>query len=226
MQVQVRHNPSFSVARCVLGAGEPVHVESGAMASMAADTGVQAQAHGGVLKSLGRMALGGESLFITTYTGGPGGGWVDLAPNLPGDILSLPVTAEGGWNLTRGSWLASEHGVAIDTKFGGFKNLAGGEGGFMTRATGQGQVLVACYGALETVQLAAGERVVIDTGHLVAFSDGPQYSTRRIGTTTTSLKSGEGLVFDFVGPGHILTQTRNPKALISYLSANLPGNRG
>lgn len=115
---------------------------------------------------------------------------------------------------------------ALDTKFGGFKNLVGGEGGFLTRATGQGTALVACYGALEPKELAPGERLVVDTGHLVAFSDGPQYVTRRISSTMTSLKSGEGLVFEFTGPGHVLTQTRNPQAeMISYLAANLPGNR-
>ena len=31
MQVQVRHNPSFAVARLHLAPGEPVRVESGAM---------------------------------------------------------------------------------------------------------------------------------------------------------------------------------------------------
>lgn len=225
MQVETRHSPSFTIARCTLAAGEPVRVEAGAMAAMAPDTGVQAQAEGGMLKSLSRSVMGGESMFITTFTGGPQGGWVDVAPNLPGDILSLPVSPEGGWNITRGSWLAAEHAVQIDTKWGGFKSMVGGEGGFMTRATGQGQVLVSCYGALETIDLAQGEQVVIDSGHLVAFSDRLQFQTRRIGSTMTSLKSGEGFVLDFAGPGRILSQTRNPAGLISYLSRNLPGNR-
>jgi uncharacterized protein (AIM24 family) len=101
--------------------------------------------------------------------------------------------------------------VEIDMKWGGFGNLFGGEGGFLTRAHGRGQVVISCYGALDVHRLKAGERMVLDTGHLVAFSDGPQYTTRRIGSTMTSLKSGEGFVFDFVGPGEILGQSRNPK---------------
>jgi uncharacterized protein (AIM24 family) len=42
---------------------------------------------------------------------------------------------------------------------------------------------------------------------------------------TQSLKSGEGLVFDFAGPGRVLTQTRNPRGLVSWLQANGLGAR-
>ena len=63
MQVAIRHNPSFSVARLTLVPGEPAQVESGAMAAMSPDTGIQAQMQGGLMKSLARGALGGESLF-------------------------------------------------------------------------------------------------------------------------------------------------------------------
>lgn len=225
VQVQIRHNPSFAVARCLLAPGEPLRVESGAMAAMSADTQVQASAQGGVMKSLGRSLLAGESLFITTYTGGPQGGWVDVAANLPGDLIQLPVTPNQAWNVTRGSWLASEWNVQTDTKWGGFKSMFGGEGGFMTRVTGHGTALVSCYGALDVHRLAPGERLVLDTGHLVAFAEGMQFQTRRIGSTMTSLKSGEGLVLDFVGPGEVLGQSRNPSGLISWLSSNLPGSR-
>jgi uncharacterized protein (AIM24 family) len=36
-----------------------------------------------------------------------------------------------------------------------------------------------------------------------------------------TLKSGEGLVFDFVGPGTVWTQSRNPKELLSWLSSSI-----
>jgi len=39
------------------------------------------------------------------------------------------------------------------------------------------------------------------------------------------MKSGEGLVFLFTGPGELMMQSRNPDDLIRYLSANMPGNR-
>jgi uncharacterized protein (AIM24 family) len=43
--------------------------------------------------------------------------------------------------------------------------------------------------------------------------------------TMASLKSGEGLVFEFTGPGEVLTQTRNPSALITWLTTVLPFSR-
>lgn len=225
MQVEIRHNPSFALARCLLAPNEPMRAESGAMAAMSPDVSIAAQLEGGVLRSLRRSVLGGESLFVTTYTAGAQGGWVDVAATLPGDLVTLPVHPGQAWNLSKGSWLASEHGVAIDTAWGGFGNLLGGEGGFLVRATGQGAVVVSCYGALDVHRLGPGERLVPDTGHLVAYSDGVQVSTRRVAGTLTSLKSGEGLIFEFTGPGDVLGQSRNPQALLGYLTANLPFTR-
>ncbi len=225
MQVEIRHSPSFALGRCTLAPNEPMRAESGAMAAMSADVAIAAQMEGGVMRSLKRSVLGGESLFVTTYTAGQQGGWVDVAANLPGDLLTLPVYPGQEWNLSKGSWLASEHGVTIDTKWGGFGNLMGGEGGFLVRATGQGSVVLACYGALDVHRLGPGERLVLDTGHLVAYTDGVQVTTRRVGSTMTSLKSGEGLVFEFTGPGDVLGQSRNPQALLDYLTARLPFTR-
>ncbi len=226
MQVDIRHSPSFAVARVMLAPGEPAQVEAGAMAAMSPDMNVASQMQGGLMKSLARGALGGESLFITTYTAGPYGGWVDIAPNLPGDVVALTASPERSWNLSKGCWLTSEWSVAIDTKWGGFGNLLGGEGGFLMRATGQGQLLVSCYGALDVHRLGPGERLVLDTGHLVAYSDGLEVSTRRMsGSTMTALKSGEGLVFEFTGPGEVLGQSRNPAGLVSYLAARGLGAR-
>jgi len=141
MQVETRHNPSFALARCMLAPNEPMRAESGAMSAMSPDVGIAAQMEGGVMRSLKRSVLGGESLFVTTYTAGPMGGWVDVAASLPGDLLTLPVYAGQDWNLSRGSWLANEHSVTIDTTWGGFGNLMGGEGGFLVRVTGPGDVL-------------------------------------------------------------------------------------
>jgi uncharacterized protein (TIGR00266 family) len=169
--------------------------------------------------------LGGESLFITRLTAGPGGGWADLAACLPGDVT--PIDVDGGVNLARGAWLCSSDGVAIDAKWGGLRNLAGGEGGFLIRTEGGGQVVASCYGALDLVELRRGESLVLDSGHLVAFDDGVSYVTRKVtrGVVQT-LKSGEGLVFEFSGPGRLWTQSRNPKELTSWLTAKLPFKRG
>ena len=223
MQVQVRQQPSFAVARLMLAPGEPCQVESGAMMATSYGVQVQSQSQGGIMKGLGRAFLSGESFFISTFTAPQNGGWVDVAANLPGDIQVITLDGRTGWAVTRGCWLASSHGVQTETKWGGMKNLMGGEGGFLTHATGQGQLLVACYGAVETVTLQQGEMVTVDTGHVVAYADTVQYQIRKVATgIIQSMKSGEGLVFDFVGPGQIMTQTRNPSALVSWIVSHVP----
>jgi uncharacterized protein (TIGR00266 family) len=224
MDVTLRHNPSFAVARCTLTGGERMRAESGAMALTSAGIEIEAKMRGGLMKGLKRSMLGGESLFMTTLTAPAQGGWVDVAANLPGDLVVLPVGA--GLNITRGSYLASADGVEIDTKWGGFKNVFGGEGGFLIHASGSGDVLVSCYGALDTIDLSPGEGIVVDSGHLVAFDPAVSFTTRKAsGGIMNTLKSGEGLVMEFTGPGRIHTQTRNPGALVSWLTEVLPFSR-
>lgn len=227
MQIQLRHQPSFAVARCLLAPAEPIRVESGAMLATSWGVQMEASMQGGLLKGLKRAALGGESLFVTTYTAPPSGGWVDVAPNLPGDIVTVTVTPDRAFFVTRGCWIANAHGVDIQTKWGGSQNLFGGEGGFVLQATGQGEVVLGSYGAVDTVELAAGEAITIDSGHVVAYDAGVQSRLRRAveGRSVQSLKSGEGFVFDFSGPGRVMVQSRNPRALVEWLTTELPFSR-
>src|ERR687888_549273 len=119
MHVEVRHNPSFAVARATLGPGEELRAESGAMMATSAGVAVQASTQGGLMKGLKRSFLGGESLFITTFTAPPNGGWVDVAHHLAGDIVVAGVTPEQPISITKGCWLASSSGGGIRTKGGG-----------------------------------------------------------------------------------------------------------
>jgi uncharacterized protein (TIGR00266 family) len=224
MKIDVRHNPSFAVARVTLDPGEELRAESGAMMATSAGVDVKASTQGGVLKGLKRSMLGGESLFVTTFTAPASGGWVDVADHLPGDIVLATVSADKPLSITKGCWLASAAPVELDTKWGGFKNLFGGEGGFLIRAHGEGSVILACYGAIDTIELQAGETVTIDTGHVVAFDPAVTMAIRKIaGGMVQTLKSGEGLVFDFTGPGWVMTQTRNPSALETWIRGLMPG---
>lgn len=222
MLVTTRHTPSFGVARLQLDPSEKVRVEAGAMMAMSPGVLLEAKMEGGLLKSLKRAALGGESFFVTTYTAPAQGGFVDVAPRLPGDLLSLEVTPENPLVIQKGSWLASSQGIELDTKWGGFKNLFGSEGGFVVRASGQGPVVVGCYGAMETWELPAGQSITVDTGHMVAYDASITVGLRKVtGGLVQSFKSGEGIVFDFTGPGRVMTQTRNPNELLGWLSSAL-----
>ena len=223
MDIEVRHAPSFGVARCRLSGGEQLKVESGAMMAHSTGMALEAKMEGGALKSLKRSVLGGESLFVSTFTAPATGGWVDVAAKLPGDIRVLELDGSHTWIIERGNWLASDASVAIDTKWSGFKMLAGGEGGFMIHASGAGKAIVGSYGAVETMSLAEGETVVVDTNHMLAFADTVSFELKRAveGRSMQSIKSGEGFVFHFTGPGEILVQTRNQQQLIAWINTSI-----
>lgn len=227
MKVDLRHGPSFTVARLTLDPSEQCRAESGAMMATSAGVAIESSTQGGVLRGLKRSVLGGESLFVTTFSAPAGGGWVDVAHHLVGDLIVHEVTPADPMSITRGCWLASGPAVELDTKWGGFRNLFGGEGGFLVHASGQGPVLLSCYGAIDTLRLGDGERVTIDSGHVVAFSPDIQSALRKAAAgVVQSMKSGEGLVFDFTGPGWVMTQSRNPSALAAWIRQLMPGQQG
>jgi uncharacterized protein (TIGR00266 family) len=225
MKIDVRHAPAFAVARITMAAGETVKAETGAMASMSAGITIEAKMEGGLFKALKRSALGGDSFFVTSYSSSAEGSWVDVAANLPGDISVIEVTAAQAIAVTKGSWLANESTVTMDTKWGGKKNLFGGEGGFIAHMTGSGKVVVASYGALDLHELKAGESFTVDSGHLVAYDDTIDMKAKTAGGVVTSMKSGEGMVVELTGPGRVWTQSRNPSGLVNWLTNALPFTR-
>ena len=61
-----------------------------------------------------------------------------------------------------------------------------------------GKVFFTSYGAVERYDLKAGEDLVVDTGHIVAFEDTLSYSIARLGGGLTSFfMGGEGFVCRF-----------------------------
>ena len=224
MQTQIRHNPAFAVARLWLQPNEPVRIEAGSMMAHSAGLQLSSNTGGGIMAGLKRSVLSGESFFVTTATAPPSGGWIDVAAVLPGDLMALDLEPNRPFFVTRGCWLANSHGTEVNAKWGGMANLFGGEGGFGLHATGQGQVLLAVYGALDVIDLQPGDSIVVDTGHVVAYDLGLQFQLRRAvaGRNIQSVKTGEGLVFEFSGPGRIYLQTRNPDAFQQWVSTNAP----
>lgn len=226
MEINERHNPSFSVARAQLGPRESIRAESGAMMAMAYGTKLDAKVEGGLMKGLKRSVLGGESFFITTATAGDSGGWIDFAPALPGDITVFDLEPHAPLFVQRGSFLCCDEGVEIDTKWGGMKTLFGGEGAFLLRATGRGKIAVSLYGALDRITLGAGEKIVVDSNHMVAFHESVTMELKKAADSGwKSVKSGEVLVFVFTGPGELVMQSRNPDDIVKYVVANMPSSR-
>ena len=226
MQTDILYRPAYSLTVVTLGPNEPINVEAGSMVSMTADMALETKAKGGILASLARSVLGGESFFMNTYRAGPQGGQITLAPALPGDMFVLQLAGNDPLKVQSGSYVASSDGVTVDTTWGGAKTFFASEGFIMLRASGAGTLVLSSYGAIHEINLAPGQRYVIDTGHLVAFSDNIGFQVRRVGGIKSTLFSGEGLVVDLTGPGRVLMQTRSMDAFLSWLLPRLPRSDG
>jgi uncharacterized protein (TIGR00266 family) len=218
---EILHQPSFSLAVVLLQAEQSIQAEAGAMVSMSANVELQSQMKGGLMGALKRAA-GGESAFVSTFTARGGPGEVTFAPGAPGDIAAIEISNQAFF-VQSSSYLAGDAGLVIDTKWGGAKSFFGGEGLFVLRVQGTGLLLVSSFGAIYRKRLAAGERYVVDTGHLVAWEASTQYSLRKAAAGFfRSMMSGEGIVAEFLGPGEVLIQTRNLAALAGLLKPFFP----
>ncbi|WP_440007145.1 TIGR00266 family protein [Halomicrococcus sp. SG-WS-1] len=222
MDYERHHRPSFTELELTLDEGDEVRTEAGSMVSHSDGVTVETRAEGGLLSSLKRSVLGGESFFVNTFEA-ERPGTLTLAPALPGDIVQYELRDESLF-VQSSSFLAAETGVDLDTKFGGSRSFFGGEGLFLLELSGRGLTFLSSYGAISVVSLDPGERHVVDTGHVVAFEDTVDFSVERVGGLKSTLFSGEGLVCEFEGPGNIWTQSRSPDAFLAWLIPNLPSN--
>jgi uncharacterized protein (TIGR00266 family) len=220
MQTEILYQPAYSLCRVTMSPGESLRAESGAMVSMSGGLRIETKATGGIMKSLGRSILGGESFFQNTFHA-ESGGEVTLAPELPGDILTFDLAGQE-LVVQSGSYVASHTDIQIETKWGGAKTFFGGEGLFMLKCAGAGLLVISSYGAIHRVSVPAGQSYVVDTGHIVAFPAGMGYQVRKVGGLKSTVFGGEGLVCEFQGPGDLYLQTRSPQAFLSWLIPQLP----
>ncbi|HMB21421.1 MAG: TIGR00266 family protein [Chloroflexota bacterium] len=220
MQIEIMHRPSYSLAVATLTPNERIRAEAGAMVSMSSSVAIETKAEGGILKSLGRAVLGGESFFQNFFVASAQGGEITLAPELPGDMMLIELKGNK-LMLQSGSYVASENGVEITAKIS-MKAFMSAEGISMLEATGTGKLLVSSYGAIFERTLGSGEKYIVDTTHLVAFDGTMGVTPKTVGGIKSTLFSGEGLVVEMTGPGTIYMQTRSPKALIDWIIPQLP----
>jgi uncharacterized protein (TIGR00266 family) len=225
MQFEVQYRPAHSLAIAHLNANESVRAEAGAMVSMT--TNIQTTTEGagkkagGLFKGFKRAMLGGESFFTNTYTSAGGPGHVTLAPSLCGDMAVHDVVPGQDLLIQGSSYVAAPDSVQIDTNFQGFKGFFSGESLFFLVARGQGPVLLNAFGAIESIELN-GE-MVVDTGHLVAFTAGINYQVSKASAgLIASYLSGEGLVLRLQGQGRLYVQTRNPMEYGKAVGSLLP----
>uniref|UniRef100_A0A8H7NIP0 Altered inheritance of mitochondria protein 24, mitochondrial n=1 Tax=Bionectria ochroleuca TaxID=29856 RepID=A0A8H7NIP0_BIOOC len=217
----ISHRDTNAVLALTLQQGASVKSKSGAMIHMSSTIQLQ-----GKIKFSMKKLITGSDLSESTYVGP---GRVAVGPTLFGDIITLHVDGRTNWTIGKDSFLASTIEVKRETKAQGIsKALFSGEDLFVYRLTGQGIIWLTSFGAVDRLDLQPGEQHIVDNGHLVAWSC--QYAIERAGggggSALNSLKSGEGLVCRFTGPGSIYIQTRNRSEFESFIKGFAGGGGG
>ena len=222
MEIELVHRPGNSAARITLGAGETVTAEAGAMIAMSGDVSVTTTTHkrgsGSFTKTVKRL-FAGESLFLNHFQSPRAGAEVWLGTPLPGDMLAVTLDRES-LIVQGGSFVACEPGVEVDLGWQGFRTLLSGESLFWVQLKGSGKALINSFGAIYPQQVE-GE-LIVDTGHIVAFSETLKFSlTKAGGSWLHSIVGGEGLVCRFEGRGAVWCQSNNPRGFGAALTPTL-----
>ena len=197
---------------------ESIRTESGSMLAMDATAATEASKQGGLLQALKRTVLTSGSFFVTTITAAADNTEVYLAPRAVGDVQDIVLNNEE-YVVQGGSFLASDPSIQTDSKFTGWKGFLSGEGIFMVKASGTGNLFVSSFGGILKKDLKDGEQFIVDNGHIVAFPADMNYDITRAGSGVMFIfTTGEGLVCNFTGPGSIFLQTRNLRTFAETLN--------
>jgi uncharacterized protein (TIGR00266 family) len=204
-----------------LDPGETVIAEAGAMNYMEEDISFATkmgdgsnpnEGFMGKLLAVGKRALTGESLFMTHFTNAGAGRKrrVAFAAPFPGKIVALDLAKIGGEiTCQKDSFLCAAYGtqvtIAFNKKLGA--GFFGGEGFILQKLRGDGRAFVHASGTIIERELK-GETLRVDTGCLVAFSPGIEYSIERAGNLKSMFFGGEGLFLATLrGHGHVWLQS-------------------
>ncbi|MBB4687941.1 uncharacterized protein (AIM24 family) [Amycolatopsis jiangsuensis] len=196
--MHTRHTPGFGVARVMLAPGEAV--QSATETMLASSFGVVESA----------PARGGRKTGRTVFTAPSGGGWVDLAPSGPGDVYPLELTGGTGWSVHREAVLARPGSVRHDPAWAPLQQLFGSDSGFLEHYSGTGPLVLTTPGPVDSFTLSPREVVTVRPEYVLAYPDTLQVRLRAVDPSgPQSLRTGEGLVLDFAGPGTVLVQARS-----------------
>ncbi len=220
MRYEIKNQP-FTVLTLHMEKGEAVKCQSGAMAWMS--PGIRMETKTGGLGGMFKKAIIGESLAQNIYTAEQPGE-LSLAKKCPGDVLMFNV-GQAPIIAQKCSFLASTSGVNMDIYLQ--KKLAagffGGEGFLMQRFTGNGYLWLEMDGAVEERELAAGEKLIIDSGYVGAMEASCTMEIQQVKGLTNVLLGGEGLFNTVVtGPGKVWLQTMPVSALAMSLYQFMP----
>ena len=216
---------TLPVVVCELEIGEKMITEGGSMAWMSPNMKMETTTNGGLGKALGRM-FSGEKMFENIYTATNGSGLIAFASSFPGSIKAFEISAGNEMIFQKRAFLAGESSVKLDIFFnkkvsGG---LFGGEGFILQRVSGNGTVFAEFDGHAVEYELAAGQKIVANTGHLAAMSASCTMEVQTVSGAKNILFGGEGIFNTVIcGPGKVWLQTMPVEKVANSLLPFLPG---
>ncbi len=222
-----------------LDPGETVIAEAGAMNWM--DDGISFEAKFGdgsepdkgffgKILDAGKRVMTGESLFITHFTNtGYGKKRVAFAAPYPGTILPLNM-GDIGKNIIcqKDAFLCAALGTKLSITFSKKMGvgLFGGEGFILQKLEGDGMAFLHAGGTVIEKKLN-GEKLIIDTGCIVAFTEGVDYNIEKAGNLKSMFFGGEGLFLATLqGTGSVWVQTMPFSRLADRIIKNAPSMGG
>lgn len=205
---------NLQVANVNLKDEEFINAEAGAMIYKSGNVTIDTETKG--LGKAFKRILTGESLFLTKFKSVGGSGLVGFGGRFPGKIKAIDLKQDQHIIAEKGAYLCSDSTIDIDLKI--VKKIGaglfGGEGIFLQKLNGPGTVLLHAAGDLIEYNLKKGQRIDIDTSHLVAFDPTVDYDIRRVGNIKTTVFGGEGLFLaQMTGPGRVILQSMTKSML-------------
>lgn len=204
------HKPDFGFITVKIPSGKTIKVEASAMATMDTNLKMTTKAKGG----LSRL-LTGENIFINEFTAVNGSGEIGIAPGVPGDVEHVYLENTTVY-LQNSGFVASGTNVTVESKWQGMmKGFFSGESLFLLKCSGTGDLFFSTFGGI--IEIDVKNDYYVDTGHIVAFTEGLRYDVRSIGGYKSLFLSGEGLVCRFSGEGKVWVQTRKLYPFASWI---------
>ncbi len=216
MKYEILGTKAFSYIKFILGNGDVIRTESGAMASMGKDVELKTKLNGGFFSALVLKFLGKESLFINSFSNETNNTQeLIVTQPVPGEIVCQEIRGETLY-LQPGAYIASSEGVFFSINWAGFSSFFAGEGLFRLRVKGNGLVFFGAYGSV--VEKEINGEYIVDSGHLLSYPPEMKLSIKLSGGIFSSFFSGEGLVLKLTGKGNVKLQTRSLGGVASWLN--------
>ncbi|KXT77677.1 TIGR00266 family protein [Streptococcus sp. DD13] len=215
MDYTIDSNMQFPLVEINLAGGQNVYIQQGSMVyhspTVTLNTRLNGRGNGlgKFVGAIGRSITSDEAMFITEAVANQGPGVLAIAPNVPGQVISLDLGVRQ-YRLNDGAFLAMDGSAQYHMERQSVgRALFGGQGGFYIMTTeGYGTLLANAFGSIRRIDLNQ-QTITIDNAHVVAWSTSLDYNIHLENGFWQSIGTGEGVVNTFTGTGEIYVQSLN-----------------